>query len=112
MDFVLRICTFLSRKLKGRCGETIFLLLVFQVTLHFLVRYTLSVFVFPFVRVMDLLDSFGFFALASALAPVKKVVRQSAKTSTCAIAFFTFFIVLHSFHFIYCNKDTPHGTMN
>ena len=23
-DFVLRICTFLSRKLKGRCGETIF----------------------------------------------------------------------------------------
>ena len=46
--------------------ETIFFLLVFQVTLHFFVFFTLRVFDFPFVRVIDFWESFGFFAFASA----------------------------------------------
>ena len=45
--------------------ETIFFLLVFQVTLHFLCFFTLRVFDFPFVRVIDFWESFGFFAFAS-----------------------------------------------
>lgn len=68
--------------------ETTFFLLVFQVTLHFFVFFTLRVFDFPFVRVIDFWESFGFFAFASVDAVfVRNEDRQRTATRLWAITF-------------------------
>ena len=69
-----------------------FFLLVFQVTLHFFVFFTLRVFDFPFVRVIDFGESFGFFAFALVDAVfVRNEDRQRTATRLWAITFFDLF---------------------
>uniref|UniRef100_UPI003FEDDEE0 hypothetical protein n=1 Tax=Eubacterium sp. TaxID=142586 RepID=UPI003FEDDEE0 len=60
---------------------------------HFYVFFTLRVFDFPFVRVIDFWESFGFFAFASVDAVfVRNEDRQRTATRLWAITFLICFI--------------------